>query len=88
MTYTVLLHPKAAKTLQKLQKPTKTRIKQKLKELEENPEAGKPLKYSPFWSLRIGDYRTIYEINKTQKQVIILHIGHRENVYTDFTKLL
>jgi mRNA-degrading endonuclease RelE of RelBE toxin-antitoxin system len=44
--YTVLLHPKAAKTLQKLKKPAKTRIKQKLRELKENPEAGKPLKYS------------------------------------------
>jgi mRNA interferase RelE/StbE len=86
--YTVLLHPKAAKTLQKLKEPAKTRIKQKLRELKENPEAGKPLKYSPFWSLRISDYRAIYEINKNQKQIIIPYIGHRKDIYTDFTKLL
>ena len=81
MSYKVLLHPKAAKTLQKLREPTKTRIKQ-------NPKHGKRLKYSSFWSLRIGDYRAIYEINKNQKQIIILYIGQRKNVYDDFTKIL
>jgi len=88
VAFTILLHPKAAKTLQKIQEPTKSRIKEKLRELEENPEKiGKPLKYSDFWSLRIGDYRAIYEINKDKNQVIILFIGHRKKVYDDFSKL-
>lgn len=88
MTFTVLLHPKAAKTLQKIQEPTKSRIKEKLRELKSHPEkAGKPLKYSNFWSLRIGDYRAIYEINRDTNQVIILFIGHRKKVYDDFSKI-
>ena len=86
MTYTVLLHPKAAKALNKTEE--KTRITEKLKQLKTSPEkAGKRLKYCEYYSLRIGDYRAIYEINTNQKQVIVLYIGHRKNVYNDFTKI-
>jgi mRNA interferase RelE/StbE len=87
VTYKVLLHPKAAKTLSKAQE--KTRIADKLKQLEIDPEkAGKKLKPSEYYRMRIGDYRAIYEIDTNKKQVIILYIGHRKNVYDDFSKLL
>ncbi len=46
------------------------------------------MKHSDFWSLRIGDYSTIYEIDRAKKQVIILFVGHRKKVYDDFSKLL
>jgi len=82
----VLLHPKAAKFLEKLDLQTKERIKRKIRELEKNPELGRHLRYSNFWSLRIGDYRAIYEIDRDK--VIILFIGHRKNIYDDFSKLL
>jgi mRNA interferase RelE/StbE len=86
--FTVLLHSKAAKTLRKIEEPMKSRIKEKMRELKERPEkAGKPLKHSDFWSLRAGDYRAIYEINRDKNQVIILFIGHRKKVYNDFSKL-
>ena len=67
----------------------KDRIKEKLKQLKNNPQkTGKHLKPSKYYRLRIGDIRAIYEINQTKKQVIILYIGHRKNVYDDFSKLL
>ena len=88
MTFTVLLHPKAAKALKKLNEQTRSRITEKLRELGNQPEkAGKHLKYSEFWSLRVGDYRAIYEINRNENQVIILFIGHRKKVYDDFSKI-
>lgn len=88
MPYTVLLHPKTANTLNKMDKKLKKRITEQLKELKNHPQkSGKQLKYSQFWSLRIGDYRAIYEINTDKKQVIILYIGHRKKVYDDFSKL-
>ena len=88
MPFTVLLHPKAATTLRKIEETMKSRIKEKLRELKEKPEkVGKPLKYSDFWSLRVGDYRAIYEINREKNQVIILFIGHRKKVYNDFSKI-
>lgn len=88
MAFTVLLHPKATKALEKIEKPIKLRIKEKLRELRESPEKiGKPLKYTNFWSIRVGDYRAIYEINRDKNQVIILFIGHRKKVYDDFSKM-
>ena len=45
------------------------------------------MKYSVYLSLRIGDYRVIYEINRDKKLVVILFIGHRKKVYDDFSKM-
>jgi len=56
-------HPKAKEFLEKLDQQTRDRIKNKIKELEEFlGEGGKRLKHSNFWTLRIGDYRAIYEV--------------------------
>ena len=89
MAFKVFLHPKAAKALEKLDANTKARIEGALKELAGNPEkVGKQLKLSDFWSLRIGDYRAIYEVDRNKNQVVVTFIGHRKNVYDDFTKML
>ena len=89
MTFKVLLHPKAAKEIQKIEKQIRTRIIESAKQLCENPDKlGKPLKQSDYWKLRVGDYRVIYEINQNKKQVVILFIGHRSKVYDDFSKML
>ncbi len=81
-------HPKAKEFLEKLDKQTRERIKNKIKELEEFPgEKGKHLKYSNFCVLRIGDYRAIYEVDKENQRVVILFVGYRKNVYNDFSKL-
>jgi len=88
VTFTVLLHPKAVKALEKIEEQTRLRITEKLKELRNRPErVGKRLKYSEFWSLRVGDYRAIYEINRDKNQIVILFIGHRKKVYDDFSKM-
>ncbi len=88
MALTVLLHPKAVKALEKIEEQTRSRITEKLRELRNRPErVGRRLKYSEFWSLRVGDYRAIYEINRDKNQVVILFIGHRKKVYDDFTKM-
>jgi mRNA interferase RelE/StbE len=89
VAFTVLLHPKAAKELDKTEQTVKSRITERLSELVSDPEAGgKALKPSGFWSLRVGDYRAIYEIDRTKKRVIVLFIGHRKRVYDDFSKML
>jgi len=88
VVFTVLLHPKAAKELEKIENTTKARIVERLRELKDNPErVGKILKHSNFWSLRVGDYRAIYEIDRTRRQVIVLFVGRRKKVYDDFSKL-
>jgi len=88
VAFAVLLHPKAAKELEKIEAQIRSRIKEKLRELRDSPERiGKRLRPSDFWSLRVGDYRAIYEINRNKNQVVILFVGHRKKVYDDFSKV-
>jgi mRNA interferase RelE/StbE len=88
LTLFVLLSPKAARSLKKLQRSVGIRIVESLKELEQSPETGERLKPSRFWKIRVGDYRVIYEIDRSSNHVIVLFIGHRKNVYDDFSRLV
>ena len=88
MDYEVLLHPKAQSFLEKLEDDLENRIKNKLHILSDEPESGEKLKHSDFWRLRIGDYRIRYEIDRKNERIIILFIGHRREVYDDFSRLL
>lgn len=45
------------------------KLDDEIAELKQYPERG------------IGDYRAIYEIDKQNKKVIVLYIGHRSEVY-------
>ena len=46
-------------------------------------ELGKPLRYSLRGArrLRVGDYRVIYEIVRSDQMIVIHVIGHRSDVY-------
>jgi len=88
MRYEVLLHPKADDFLQGAEKDLENRIRKKLETLGSSQEMGKRLKHSDFWRLRIGDYRVIYEIDYKNNRIIILFIGHRKDVYDDFSRLI
>ena len=88
MAFSVFLHPKAAKALKRIEESIGLRIVERLRELRDRPErVGKRLKYSDFWSLRVGDYRVIYEVDRGKDQVVVLFIGHRKKVYDDFSKM-
>jgi len=36
---------------------------------------------SPYYRLRVGDYRVLYEIIENEVMVIVVKIKHRKNVY-------
>jgi mRNA interferase RelE/StbE len=89
VTYSVFLHPKAAKELQGLDEPLRSRVKESLMELRTTPtQVGKQLKGSNYWSLRVGDYRAIYQISGENSKVVVLFIGHRSDVYDDFSRAI
>ena len=87
MAFKIFFHKKARKEFSRLDNPTKERVKKETKKLATNPKKGKHLRHCEYYSLRIGDYRTIYEIIKEEKKIIVLFIGHRKHAYEDFTKL-
>ena len=87
VTYSVFLHPKANKFLEKSNKELADRIKSSLKQLTDNPQRkGERLIPSHFYKLRVGDYRIIYEIWEEEDKVVVLFIDHRSKVYDDFNK--
>ncbi len=88
MIYKILLHPKAAEFLSKTDVKIKERIIAALAELESSPKTkGQQLRDSRFFRLRTGDYRAIYTVDEGEKKVIILFIGHRREVYDDFSRI-
>jgi len=87
MSYKILLHPKANAYLENIEVELENRIRKKLHVLSSNPEKGKKLKHSNFWRLRIGEYCAVYEVEYDNNRVIILFIGHRKDVYDDFSRL-
>jgi len=87
LSFTVLLDPKAARSLRKMQASIRSRLVESMKVLAESPEKGDQLRPSRFWRLRVGDYRVIYEIDRQSNRVIILYVGHRKNVYDEFSRL-
>ncbi|RLC34341.1 MAG: hypothetical protein DRZ76_02845 [Candidatus Nealsonbacteria bacterium] len=52
-------------------------------DLRKNLYAGKKLKgkFQGCYSLRIGPYRIIYKIYKSQLNILIIRIGPRQGVY-------
>jgi mRNA-degrading endonuclease RelE of RelBE toxin-antitoxin system len=84
----VLLHPVAGKYLDRLDAPTKGRIKAALKGLEKEPPEGdiKPYAGNPgIWRLKIGGYRTLFKIENNI--ILVTHIEPRGQAYTKKTRM-
>lgn len=45
------------------------------------PPGCKKLKRVGAWSLRVGDYRVIYDVDDDALVVTVLKVGHRRDVY-------
>ena len=88
MTFEIVLHPKAHGFLERMEKKIASRIRDKLKALMLDPSIGEPLNLGEFRRIRIGDHRAIYEIDRKEERVIVLFIGHRKDVYDDFSRLV
>ncbi len=86
MQYSIELSREAAGDIDELQRADRKlcgRIIKKLTSLEDSPQAGKPLvgNHAGEYSLRVGDYRIVYEIDRKKHTVYILTIKHRRHVY-------
>ncbi|MBI3956094.1 type II toxin-antitoxin system RelE/ParE family toxin [Candidatus Gottesmanbacteria bacterium] len=86
MRYTVVLLKKHHKEIAKLSPSEQGRVYTSLKALEDNPRPpGK--KIAAFRGLpkglrlRIGDIRVIFTVNDITKQVFVVEIGRRGDIY-------
>jgi mRNA interferase RelE/StbE len=83
MAYRIRYLPRAWRDLARLPLDVARRVRPAIERLAEEPRVGKPLQgpLAPFWSLRTGDYRIIYEIRGGELLILIVHIGHRRDIY-------
>ena len=83
MIYQVILKRSTEKELDALQANIRDRITKRLLVLEGNPRPSgiKKLQGEESYRLRVGDYRVLYTVDDKVKQVIILAVGHRREVY-------
>jgi mRNA interferase RelE/StbE len=89
LSFNILLDPIVARTLRRMDRTLRNRITLALEELKESPESkGERLHPSIYWKIRIGDYRAIYQIERAEKSVIVIFVGHRSKVYDDFERML
>lgn len=83
MEYTVKIIPKAEKEFLKLAKTERNKIRKKILSLAENPKpfGSQKLKETDYFRIRVGDYRIIYSVDDNRKEVKVLSIAHRRDVY-------
>ncbi|MGB9756332.1 MAG: type II toxin-antitoxin system RelE family toxin [Candidatus Bathyarchaeales archaeon] len=79
--FEVRFTPRFLKNIEALDRKIQVRILQEIKILKTNPYVGKPLRgeWKGVYSLRIGDYRVLYQVKKNE--VFLLVVGHRKRVY-------
>jgi mRNA interferase RelE/StbE len=87
MAYRIEVIPKAVKQIEKLDKEARERILSfisgKLPTLENPRSLGSALKgdLSDFWKYRVGDYRVLCRIEDDRIVILVVHVGHRREVY-------
>ena len=82
MTYSLFFDEKAIDALQKLPDELKKRIVKKLQATKETPwRYFESLEGVTCLKLRVGQYRVFADIDSKKKEIRVLFIGHRRNVY-------
>ena len=83
MKYKVKILRRAQNSLQKIKGNDYERIKAAIYALADNPRPPgcKKLTGREGWRIRVGRYRILYEIEDNELIVLVVHIGHRREVY-------
>ena len=83
MTYSVEFKPSVVKALKRIPKENQIQIIRKIKSLADDPWPAGCVKLAdfPYYRVRYGNYRIIYEIQDNKLLILILKIGHRKDVY-------
>ncbi len=83
MGYKVVLPRRVSDDLNRIQKKYRDEVYVVLRRLEKSPLLGKKLwgQYQKYRSLRVGEYRIIYQVRASELVVLIIKIGTRQGIY-------
>ena len=85
MTYRVEFSPLARRQIKKLSREAQKRIIERIEELAANPRpvgVKKLVGEESLYRVRVGDYRTLYQIRDRELIVLIVKVGHRREIYS------
>lgn len=95
MKYDIYLGPRAEKQYKRFDAHVRHKIRAKLLELEENPaEKGSLLQGASHGLRKIKifhagvQYRAVYDIAESKKEVLVIFLGSRENFYKELRRFL
>lgn len=81
MKYSAVYSPQAIKGIKRVDHEMRKRLKIHVDDLCENPYRGKRLANRSNYRDRVGSYRIVYDINRSEFQIIIHRIELRSKVY-------
>ena len=80
--YSVELSQNAEKQINKLDKNIQGRITNVLERIRTRPfHFIKKKEETPYFILRVGEYRCILDVNQEKQIIFVIEIGHRKNIY-------
>lgn len=82
MVFEIIWSESAIRQLKKLDRTVGRRIFNKVGELTNHPHRFvQRLVNSPYYRLRVGDYRVILDIQESFLRILVLNVGHRGSIY-------
>lgn len=78
---------RVARQLRDLPPPIFRRLDKAIQTLKSNPRppGSRKLRYAAIggYRLRVGDYRVLYDVHDEQREVVILRVMHRREIYRE-----
>jgi mRNA interferase RelE/StbE len=83
LSYSLSILPRAVKELKRLPPDIRNRVLHSVQSLTGDPRPPQCRKLSgrEGFRIRVGDYRVLYDVDDSDRSVIILHVAHRSNAY-------
>ena len=82
MPFEIIWSERAIKELKKIDRFIAKRIFNAATQLKEDPYHNIiKITNSPYYRLRVGDYRVILDIEKNQLRILVIKVGHRKGIY-------
>jgi len=83
VSYEIRIKPSAVKELRALPDEVRARVVDRIRALAEEPRPWgcEKLTGGPRYRVRQGAYRVVYQVDDAAREVLVVKIGHRRDVY-------
>jgi mRNA interferase RelE/StbE len=89
MKYTITWSRRATRSLRNLEASTRRRVIDRVRDLANDPRPPdcEALRGYPYFRVRVGDYRVVYDIRDEEIRIAIVLVGHRREIYEQVKRL-